>query len=150
MAISYLEGDFLGKLQLTQSDIYSFRRDVIPDCLAVISGLPLELREKSKAEEDIRRLFSDGLSVEQWSSSMYRPNKQEKCDRPQWFSIILANGDVHPCNMVEYTHAPVMGNIRESSLKNIWGGELFNLFRENLFDRCEMCPINLYTVIPLC
>jgi len=149
IAISYLEGDFLNKLQLTPVDIHSFRKEVIPDCLAVISRLPLGIPEKNKAKEDLSRLFSDRLSVDDWASSTYQPREKEKCDRPQWFSIILANGDVHPCNMVEYTHAPVMGNVRNNVLKDVWNGEVFELFRERLFDCCKKCPINLYTVIPL-
>jgi pyrroloquinoline quinone biosynthesis protein E len=149
IAISYLEGDFFGKLQLTPADIQSFRKEIIPDCLAAISDLPLGVQEKNKAMEDVRQLFSENLSIEQWASSIYRPNEEEKCDRPQWFSLILANGDVHPCNMVEYTHAPIMGNVRMSSLGGIWNNESFKIFREKLFDCCKMCPINLYTVIPL-
>lgn len=150
IAISYLEGDFFGKLQLTPADIHAFRMNVIPDCLTAVSDLPLGVQEKNKAMDDVRRLFSDSLLVEQWASSMYRPNEEERCDRPHWFSIILANGDVHPCNMVEYTHAPVMGNVRNSSLKDVWNDRPFELFRERLFDCCKRCPINLYTVIPLC
>lgn len=149
IAISYLEGDFHGKLQLTPTDIRSFRANVIPDCLTVVSRLPLGAQEKSKAMDDVRQIFSDNLSVEQWASSTYRPNEKEKCTRPNWFSIVLANGDVHPCNMVEYTHAPVMGNLRSSSLKDVWNDSPFVLFRERLFDSCKRCPINLYTVIPL-
>jgi len=150
IAISYLEGDFSGKLQLLSEDIDSFRRDVIPDCLAVISTLPLGAQEKNKAMEDICRLFSDSLSTKQWASSIYRPDEEKKCDRPQWFSIILANGDVHPCNMVEYVHAPIMGNVKNCSLGDVWNGRLFESFREKLFSCCKRCPINLYTVIPLC
>jgi pyrroloquinoline quinone biosynthesis protein E len=148
-AISYLEGDFLGKLQLTPADIHSFREEVIPNCLAVIADLHLGIREKDKAMNDVRQLFSSRLSVEQWASSTYQADEVIRCDRPSWFSIILANGDVHPCNMVEYTHTPIMGNVKNVSLKDIWESAIFELFRDQRFDFCRLCPINLYTVIPL-
>lgn len=96
-------------------------------------------------------MFSGKISNEEWSSGVYRPSRIscEVCPRSSWFSLILANGDVHPCNAVEYTHEPVMGNVLEESLIKIWSNKKYDDFRENTFSYCERCPINLYTIVPL-
>ncbi|MCP4342149.1 MAG: hypothetical protein GY799_25510 [Desulfobulbaceae bacterium] len=74
--------------------------------------------------------------------------KLGKCGIPLRFTIILANGGVHPCNIVEYTHERIMGNIFETIPKDIWVSEQWNNFRQNLHKNCHLCPMNIHTSIP--
>jgi radical SAM protein with 4Fe4S-binding SPASM domain len=149
MAISYLEGDFNHNLLLSVKEIAEFRNKIIKECLAEASDLPKENRTEN--ESALKNLFSNKISDTDWSIGAYQPKNQkiEKCTRPQWFALILANGDVHPCNAVEYTHEPVMGNVLETPFTKIWQSKKFNDFRKNLFFYCEKCPINLYTIIKI-
>ena len=149
MAISYLEGDFNRELLLNINEILNFRNKITKDCLTEISGLPEKNRNEN--ESALKNLFSNRISDADWASGLYQPinRKLNKCTRPQWFALILANGDVHPCNAVEYTHEPIMGNLFNTSFTEIWQSKKFDDFRKNLFFYCEKCPINLYTIIKL-
>jgi len=151
MAISYLEGDFNGSLLLNVEEIKEFREKIIPKCIDNIESLSKNSATKELARKALKNLFSNDILDEEWSKGIYRPerNNLPKCTRPNWFSIVLANGDVHPCNAVEYTHEPIMGNVFKKSLIKIWRGKEFNDFRNNTFDYCKYCPINLYTILPL-
>jgi len=149
MGLTYLEGDFEGKYLLSVDEIRELRREVAPRALAACRRLSRFVRGDAAAT--IRSLFSpDKLSIEQWAAGQYQPDAGPGCcSRPQFFTIILANGDMHPCNIVEYTHEPVMGNVREASVPEIWNGAKWNEFRQTLFDKCALCPINIYTNVPL-
>jgi len=149
MAVSYLEGDINGEYLMDEEEIKEFRTEIIPKCIDELQRLPF--RAKEVAIASLRNMFSDKISDREWSQGIYRPTKttHDVCSRPSWFTLILANGDVHPCNAVEYTHEPIMGNVFNKSLIKIWSDKKYNDFRKNTFSYCERCPINLYTVIPL-
>lgn len=149
MAISYLEGDINGEYLMNEKDIDEFRTQIIPRCIKELEDLSPE--SKGVAVSSLKNMFSDEIFDREWAQGIYRPLRIacELCSRPRWFALILANGDVHPCNAVEYTHEPVMGNVLEESLTKIWSNKKYDDFRKNTFSYCERCPINLYTVIPL-
>lgn len=57
--------------------------------------------------------------------------------------VVTANGDVIPC-CVDYDARMVMGNVKESTLEEIWHGERFRQVREDhlagrFLDTCETC-----------
>jgi glycosyltransferase involved in cell wall biosynthesis/phenylacetate-coenzyme A ligase PaaK-like adenylate-forming protein/MoaA/NifB/PqqE/SkfB family radical SAM enzyme len=150
IALTYLEGDFEKQYLLKENEINDFKYNVIPQAKKFCETLDTEV--KNKAIEVIESVFSEKInSISNFAGGLYRPEEKnpEPCKRPQEFTILLANGDVHPCNMVEYSHEPVMGNLFEQSLPEIWYSEKWNNFRENLFDYCRLCPINLYMTVPL-
>jgi len=150
LALTYLEGDFEKKFLLNENEIMYFKEKVIPKARRLCHGLDGQIRDK--AVQVIGGIFSEEvLSISEWAQGMYQPKNKgfSPCQRPKEFTIILANGDMHPCNIVEYTHEPVMGNLFEKSITEIWNGEIWNNFRKTLFDKCELCPINLYMWVPL-
>lgn len=150
IAFTYLEGDFEKKVLLNEAEISYFKEKVIPEALEYCKKLDISIR--NEAIKTIKNIFSNNiLDISDWSKGIYRPKCKnlKPCSRPQEFTILLANGDVHPCNIVEYTHHPVMGNLFENSLAEIWHSDKWNEFRENLFEKCELCPIYLYMGIPL-
>ena len=81
------------------------------------------------------------MDPDEAATGVYNPNAE--CNRKENFSIILANGDVHPCNIIEYTHDPVVGNIFHDSFTNIWSGDKFKEFRQNDYRYCKYCPVNI-------
>jgi sulfatase maturation enzyme AslB (radical SAM superfamily) len=62
----------------------------------------------------------------------------------------LADGQVHPCNGVEYCHKPVMGNTHEGRLVDLWTGPTWEQFRVERMEWCHRCPMNLHFRIPIC
>ena len=150
IALAYLEGDFEKKYLLNEDEIRHFRENVIPQ--AVTFCKKLGVVERYKAIRTIKSIFSEKvLSTSEWANGIYRPSSKniQPCRRPQEFTILLANGDVHPCNMIEYTHEPIMGNLLVNSLTEIWDNEKWHTFRKELFEKCELCPISIYMGIPL-
>jgi len=150
IALAYLEGDFEKKYLLNENEIKYFKENIIPKAIEFCNKLDINVRNKSI--NLIKNIFSENiLNLSDWANGIYRPKNKNiaHCQRPKEFTILLANGDVHPCNMIEYTHEPVMGSLFESSLTEIWNSEKWNDFRKNLFEKCELCPINIYMNIAL-
>ncbi|MFQ5647134.1 MAG: radical SAM protein, partial [bacterium] len=146
LGISYLEGDYVKKEHLLTIDqIHYFRERVIPE--AIRFGQKLEPIIREDFIRKLENLYHPEItSLYNFSRGLY--HKKGGCEKPQSFAIILANGDVHPCNMVEYSHEPVIGNLFKKSFAEIYGSEAWNRFRENPFigcrtDYCVFCPVPL-------
>ena len=145
--ISYLEGDFTHQHVLQVDEIEHFRRRVIPDVLKVCRGLATPM--KSVAAAKLAKIFSEEiLSSENWAEGIYRPRRRP-CTVPRKQALVLANGDVHPCNMVEYVHEPIMGNLFEQSLTALWRGADWKHFRESLHRYCPFCPMQHHQFVHL-
>jgi MoaA/NifB/PqqE/SkfB family radical SAM enzyme len=72
----------------------------------------------------------------EWYSGAFNPKKWY-CDYPSRILRVDPYGNVVPCFNIK------MGNIRDSSIKEIWNSKKFNDFRkhlkEGLFPECAMC-----------
>jgi MoaA/NifB/PqqE/SkfB family radical SAM enzyme len=145
-SISYLEGDYDKKHILNEKEIIEFKNCVVPKALELCSKLHPSIR--NKAMKRIKSIYGDKIG-NPFDISRGKYWRQGSCRIPQQFTIVLANGDVHPCNIVEYTHEPIMGNLFENSFKEIWGSKRWNDFRQNLHEKCHLCPMNIHTSIPL-
>lgn len=144
--VSYLEGDFSKKHLMNVNEILYFKNRVVPKLVDFCSTLDPSLVPIST--NAVKNIMSDKAGTpDDLAQGIYW--KKNSCIIPQYFTIILANGDVHPCNVVEYTHEPIMGNLFENSFKDIWRSEKWNRFRAGLFDTCKLCPMNIHAQIPL-
>ncbi len=144
--LSYLEGDFEGEYLLTAEEIREFREHTVPRLLALAEELDLPDREC--AESTIHGLYGEEAGTpEDLARGIYW--KDKPCRRPKHFTILLANGEVHPCNIVEYTHGPIMGNLFEKSIRRIYRSWKWWWFRKRRFDKCAYCPMNLHPSIRL-
>ncbi len=144
--ISYLEGDFDKKHILNEKEIIEFKNYVVPKALELCSKLHPSIR--NMAMERIKSIYGDKIG-NPFDISQGKYWRQKSCKIPQQYTTVLANGDVHPCNIVEYTHEPIMGNLFENSFKEIWVSKRWNDFRQNLHEKCHLCPMNIHTSIPL-
>jgi hypothetical protein len=63
--------------------------------------------------------------------------------------MVLADGGVLPCNMVEYTDGPVLGNVRERTLREIFGSSGWRDFARNGYEGCRYCPTHQHFHIPI-
>ena len=93
-------------------------------------------------------LYSGGERKQgDYAQGIYR--RSRPCAIPSFLALVLANGDVHPCNMVEYAHEPVIGNLRERGLAELWRGAAWRDFRRRGFPMCRYCPMPDQVVIPI-
>ena len=147
LAITYLEGDFSGEHLPSVRDIETFRALTLPAATEVCRQLVEPMR--SRAISVINSLFSSNILVPtDWAMGRYQPEippDGPACIRPHSMALVMPNGDVHPCNIVEYTHGPVMGNCRQRSLKSIRDDGKWTQFLSRRFEPCRYCP----TVYPL-
>lgn len=71
------------------------------------------------------------------------------CTRPWRLAYVTANGNVLPCCIAPFTDVPydsiVLGNVRDSSLRQVWNGERYREFRarhastDNPPPCCRLC-----------
>lgn len=146
--VSYVEGDVKKRCLPLPEQIPLFQEKTGPAVRAVIRKYaPHHLR--TEADRAVRKIFNTRLRAERYSSGVYFPEKKPDCPRPGNFALILASGEVHPCNGVEYSHEPVMGNVKESSFAAIWEGNIWQRFRKKRHAWCHRCPVTLHFRIPV-
>lgn len=75
------------------------------------------------------------------------------CNHPFYLLSLNPDGSIFPCCSTEAP--PVMGNVREQSIVDIWNGKLFNGFRLNMLkgvehcgNVCKNCKAYRYTMYP--
>lgn len=66
---------------------------------------------------------------------------------PSLQALILVDGDVHPCNIVQHAHEPVVGNVLRQPLTEERNGAAWSDFRAGRPARCSQCPINRHTSV---
>jgi MoaA/NifB/PqqE/SkfB family radical SAM enzyme len=149
ITFSYLEGDFKEKaFLLDENEIEEFREEIIPETVQRIEKSAADKWAKRMAVSAVESIFPEGgVTSRDYASGIYRP--PTPCSIPSFFSIVLANGDVHPCNMVEYAHYPVVGNLHEKTFSEIWRGPEWTGFRKSGFHLCRYCPVPEQVTIPI-
>ena len=147
VGLSYLEGDFSAKYLLTKEEIKEFRSKVIPRVVSYCRRF-LDPRIKNRAINVIQSLYSKAAGNENdLSRGVYW--LRNHCNIPKTAGLVMANGDIHPCNIVEYTHKPIMGNLFQKNFKEIWHSKRWNTYRKTLNTFCRFCPVNIYNAVPL-
>jgi MoaA/NifB/PqqE/SkfB family radical SAM enzyme len=146
MHISYLEGDFEGRYLLTADEIVAFREETVPRMLSALEEIAVPDPERECRQ--IRGLYGENAGdPEDLAEGIYWEDRP--CRQPRHFTILLAHGEVHPCNIVEYTHEPVMGNLFESKLSRLFRSRRWKRFSKRRFDMCARCPMNLHATLHL-
>jgi MoaA/NifB/PqqE/SkfB family radical SAM enzyme len=144
--ISYLEGDFEGKLLLSAEEIRHFRGAVLPRIIAFFGTLDPSIAGDAVAKAE-RLYHPESGSPEEFSEGVYWHGKS--CSIPRRQADVMANGDIHPCNFIDYIHAPIMGNLFQQSFREIWTSDGWQEFRQSRIPECRACPMNLHMSIPL-
>lgn len=149
ITFSYLEGDYKErKYLLDEKQITEFRNEIIPEVVDIINKSTAERLTRKMAISAVKSIYPSGnISINGYASGIYRSSGP--CEVPSFSSMILANGDVFPCNMVEYTHYPVVGNLCRKPFTEIWEGDEWAIFRKKGFDLCRYCPVPEQVVIPI-
>ena len=149
ITFSYLEGDYHERQYLLdEAQIHEFKHQIVPEAIAIIKEASVDVWIRRLAMAAVRSIFPTGkIRERQYAQGIYRT--PSACEIPSYFSIILANGDVHPCNMVEYSHYPVIGNLQSHSFTELWQGETWSAFRRKGFTLCQYCPVPHQVYIPI-
>jgi MoaA/NifB/PqqE/SkfB family radical SAM enzyme len=147
IVLSYLEGNFEKKMLLSDGLLHDFRDAIMPELLETSRHFKWPLSWYQRHQ--FRKIFSESmLPPEAWATAQYNKTLPD-CGIPKQMALVLANGDVHPCNIVEYTHKPVMGNILNEKFEEIWNSDNWRLYYKDKHDHCRFCPMNLQVYIPL-
>lgn len=146
VALVYPENDAQDRhLLLSADDVEHFRSVVRP---AAERQYRQRFPQALSSQRQLAGLYGADLSAADYAAGRYWPDLAEihqRCDKPLMFALIYANGDVLPCNAVEYTHSPVVGNVLRDRLPAIWQGDAWNRFRQERMPFCGSCPIKRHT-----
>jgi len=151
LSLVYPENDHDDRTMLLDGrDIMTFREEVLPRAVAVYRRLA---PNRSRDQSNLEGLFSgQGIEGADFSRGRYwgdRDTVDELCRKPETFALVYPNGDFMPCNAVEYSHHPVVGNILRSSLRDIWNGAELERFRRERMSFCLHCPVMRHTGISI-
>ena len=162
--LSYVEGDFDLEHSLTMEDIGILRSVVLPEITARLKRHRYKnVLLKWAATRLVSRLYGGTVERQrEMSRGIYHGRGDgggrgsgtgrggdAGCRTPAGFAMVLADGSVLPCNMVEYTDGPVLGNVKQNGLGEILRSEDWLDFTRNGYDYCRRCPTHLHFHIPI-
>ncbi|MEI6498440.1 MAG: radical SAM protein [bacterium] len=146
--LSYLEGSS-NEHRPSESKINDFIDIMIPKSKEILKKAlidkPILLKLSLDAMDGLFR-FGD-VSVAQIAKGIYNPPTLAGCGRNYSMAILLNNGEIHPCNAVEYFSEPVMGDLNKTSFTEAWDSELWHRVKKNGTGWCTVCPMNRHTFI---
>lgn len=137
---------------------YKHKGDIILNLK--IADIAVSTDEKLKTFYDNFGNFADSVSIEKISPTASKVDyskygfKEENneyismrgktlpasihiCNHPFYLLSLNPDGSVFPCCSTEAP--PVMGNVSEQSIVDIWNGKVFNSFRINMLEGVESC-----------
>jgi len=146
--VSYLEGN--GNVSKpNEYEIKDFVNNIVPKSK--------EILKKSLANEPL--LLEEGLNTldglfdfreishGQIAKGVYNLTTLKGCGRNHSMAILLSNGEIHPCNAVEYFHMPIAGDLNQISLTEAWNSEIWEKVKKGGPGWCKICPMNRHTSI---
>jgi pyrroloquinoline quinone biosynthesis protein E len=146
LALAYPENDHITRnLLLTDDEINDYLVNIAPEASDVYDTLKI-------TNQDLPKMFLGNGIDATYSEGLYWRKSNDAisaCDKPNNFILIYPNGDAYPCNGAEYMHGPIIGNVRTSSISEIWSGEKMDHFRKTRDRYCNFCPIKRHVGIPI-
>lgn len=127
------------KLRLNLEELKEFKKNV-PGLVSLSKRLDLKTNLEEYSEGD---LIKESENMDELIKKDVNNHKIKlNCFNPWTNLMVLNNGDVGPCCL--YTPDKKIGNIRDSSLKEIWYGRKLEEFRDkirnNEISSCKDCP----------
>lgn len=148
LSIDMIENDHDNKLFLLNEDqIIEFNSIIKPQIIRALEDTIFETKElQSDAIQQISAMYDiDFNPISNFASGIYWPTDRikNKCTIPSSFMIIEGNGQILPCNAVEYTRSPIVGNCITQSIDMVWTSQEWQQFREAKMEFCNQCPMNM-------
>jgi len=150
ICVSYLEGDISKNWLPSFVQIKNFKGSVASRVIDIINKNSSGMLAEEAASQVNSMFSSDSKEALAFSHGEYGKTGKKYCSIPYNFALILSNGDVLPCNGVEYSHNPIMGNIKDNSLYELWTSQKWDIYREARHDWCGKCPMTLHFKMPIC
>jgi MoaA/NifB/PqqE/SkfB family radical SAM enzyme len=152
LSLVYPENAYYEKsITLTENQVREFREKIVTDIISRYTQDYLQCHKTLPAQESLNKLKTlyskDPANLAR--GIYFRSIDENPCQKPDHFALIYANGDILPCNGVEYTAAPLVGNVKKNSLHQIWSNPGFTGFRKDRMDFCRYCPIPDHTGIAI-
>jgi MoaA/NifB/PqqE/SkfB family radical SAM enzyme len=140
----YIYEDKENNFLMSTDQIDEFKKKIIPQILKVLSDNGMDRSIVSYAKLVLKDIFDTKYNtIENYTKGIYWKDLNtvlSLCDKPNKTAMILPNGNVLPCCMMEGSYNAIMGNIFESDLPEIWNNERYQMFRKNKADYCKSCP----------
>ncbi len=149
LELHYPENDLEHRyLLMDTEDIHCWRDEVMDSCIEMLGKTQTASDDNIKA---LKSLYSKSGKDADHSNGIYWSSKEAAsiCTKPSSFAMIYPNGDVLPCNGVEYAHEPIIGNVQKETFCEIWEGSNFQKFRSERTNWCRFCPMPLHSRIML-
>jgi len=147
LSIDMIENDYNCKeFLLNEEDIYTFNKVEKGRIFRKIETILNDNKLRKAALEQIQCIYDTNFNSESnYANGIYWPdeNIKNKCTIPLSFMILEGDGSILPCNNVEYTRRPIVGNLKQQSIKQIWNNENWNIFRKDKDIYCRFCPMNM-------
>lgn len=136
---------------LNPAQIVEYKTLHIPEIIRTINELRISPELKLFNIRQINDMFNLRFNdIQNYAQGLWWPDDhiQEKCDIPCSFMIIEGDGNVLPCNAVEYNRDHIVGNLFDTNISALWSSPEWTHFRRNKMDFCRECPMNMsFTLI---
>jgi MoaA/NifB/PqqE/SkfB family radical SAM enzyme len=146
--LSYLEGS-TDEHRPAEAEINDFINIMVPRSKEILKKIladkPKLLKSSLDAMDGLFRF--DDVSAAQIAKGTYNLPTLAGCGRNHSMAMLLNNGEIHPCNAVEYFAKPVVGDLNKVSLTEAWDSELWDRVKKNGPGWCTVCPMNRHTFI---
>jgi pyrroloquinoline quinone biosynthesis protein E len=152
LSLVYPENAYYEKsITLTVNQVREFREQILTDIASRYTQAYRQCHHTLPAQEslnNLKTLYSKD-PADLTGGIYFRSTDENPCQKPDHFALVYANGDILPCNGVEYTGAPLVGNVKKNTLHQIWSSPEFTDFRKNRMGFCKYCPIPDHTGIAI-
>lgn len=149
LKFSYLEGDIDNCWLPTIDKICNFRNVIIPKMINIINLQP-QNKSTKEALVKVANIFSSiPEKIHAFSKGEYAKICKNYCSIPYELALILSDGSVLPCNGAEYSFGPVIGNVKEKNLSEIFLSDNWDAYRIKRHNWCSRCPMGLHFSLPI-
>lgn len=130
---------------LNKDEINEFKEIIVPGVVKIFEVMSTEEVVKENAKQVMGSFFDfETNTIENYEKGIYWNDSEliyNKCQMPNYYALVEANGKVLPCCMPEIAHNGEVGVIdNNKSISDVWGSEEFNNFRKNRMSFCQRCP----------
>lgn len=141
--LTNIENDLDGEFTLSIDELNEFDTKIRNEIIDVIEKCAFETEDlKRESVKKIKNLLSkNNVPYSELAKGNFAPNLvgSVHCDLIERFITIQSNGDVIPCCEAEHHYEPLLGNLLENSLNEIFSTENYKDFVDNRAEYCKKC-----------
>lgn len=141
--LTNIENDLDREFMLSFEELNEFDSIIRKEMINSLNNCRFESEElRNESINKINNLLSqENVSYENLSKGFFATDMigNKKCDLVERFITIQSNGIVLPCCESEHHYNPVLGNLLENSLEDIFSTEIYQKFVVNRPEYCKKC-----------